>query len=72
MRKILGKYALNVMDSGCVPNVWEQDSVWYAMVALICIALIVEIQVNVLIVKARANVLAVKAKEQINFLTNDL
>ena len=67
MRKILGKYALNVMDSGCVPNVWEQNSVWYAMVALICIALIVEIQVNVLIVKVRANVLAVKEKELIKY-----
>lgn len=67
MRKILGKYALNVMDLGCVPNVWEQNSVWYAMVALICIALIVEIQVNVLIAKVRANVLAVKEKELIKY-----
>ena len=55
------------MDSGCVPNVWEQNSVWYAMVALICIALIVEIQVNVLIAKVRANVLAVKEKELIKY-----
>lgn len=58
---------MNVMDSGCVPNVWEQNSVWYAMVALICIALIVEIQVNVLIAKVRANVLAVKEKELIKY-----
>lgn len=58
---------MNVMDSGCVPNVWEQNSVWYAMVALICIALIVEIQVNVLIAKVRANVLVVKEKELIKY-----
>ena len=55
------------MDSGCVPNVWEQNSVWYAMVAPICIALIVEIQVNVLIAKVRANVLVVKEKELIKY-----
>ena len=55
------------MDSDCVPNVWEQNSVWYVMVALICIALIVEIQVNVLIAKVRANVLAVKEKELIKY-----
>ena len=58
---------MNVMDSGCVPNVWEQNSVWYAMVALICIALIVEIQVNVLIAKVWANVLVVKEKELIKY-----
>jgi len=66
VRKILGKYALNVMDSGCVPNVWEQNSVWYAMVALISTVLIAKIQANALIVKVRANVQFVKEKELTN------